>query len=154
MQWIRNPRDFYAGLMFMAFGLAAIVLSGSYPVGEASRMGPGYMPRALGMLLLVFGAVLGLKGFASSDEEQPTWNWRPLFIVLLAVGLFSLAAKWLGVIAASIVLIFVASAASREFRWKEALASGAILGTAAVAVFVYGLGIPLRIWPAFIGSGP
>jgi hypothetical protein len=42
--------------------------------------------------------------------------------------------------------------ASREFRWKEALLSGAIVGVAAVAVFVYGLGVPLPVWPAFVGG--
>ena len=153
MQWIRNPKDFHAGLLFMAFGLAAVVVSGSYAMGSASRMGPGYLPRALGILLLVFGAVLSLRGFRSTDEAQPRWNIGPLLVVLFSVGFFSLTAKWLGLVVASLALVFIASMASKEFRWKEALVSGAILGLAAMVVFVYGLGLPLPIWPTFIGSG-
>jgi uncharacterized membrane protein YjgN (DUF898 family) len=148
---IRNPKDLAAGLLFMAFGLAAVVISASYAAGTASRMGPGYLPRALGVLLLVFGTFLALRGLRPASDPSSRWNVRPLFTVLVAVGFFSLTAKWLGVVVATIALVFIASTASREFRWKESLVSGAILGLAAVAVFVYALGVPLPVWPAFIG---
>ncbi len=75
----------------------------------------------------------------------------PLLVVLAAVGLFSVAAKWLGVVASTLLLVVVASSVSGEFRWREALLSGLVLGAAAVAVFVYALGIPLPVWPAFVG---
>jgi hypothetical protein len=153
MRVIRNPKDFYAGLMFMSFGLAAVLLSGSYPVGAASRMGPGYFPRVLGVLLLVGGAVLCLRGFKPTAEAEPRWHLRPLAIVLLSVGLFCVTVKWLGLVAAGMTLVFASSVASREFRWKEALISAAVLAVASVVVFVYGLGMPLPVWPAFIGGG-
>jgi hypothetical protein len=59
----------------------------------------------------------------------------------------------LGLIATSILLVFVSSMAGHEFRWKEALVSGLILGAAATAVFVHGLAIPLPVWPSFLGLG-
>jgi hypothetical protein len=85
-------------------------------------------------------------------EPQPQWQWRPLAIVLLGVGVFSLA-PWLGVILTSVLLVFISSSASQEFRWKEALVSGAIQAVAVVAIFIYGLGMPLPIWPFFVGGG-
>ncbi|MBV5331034.1 tripartite tricarboxylate transporter TctB family protein, partial [bacterium] len=63
MPLIGNPKDFFAGLLFMAFGLAALVLSGDYTIGTAARMGAGYFPRVLGILLLGMGALLALRGF-------------------------------------------------------------------------------------------
>jgi hypothetical protein len=152
MELVRNPKDFLAGLLFMAFGIAALVLSHSYEIGEASRMGPGYFPRVLGILLLGFGAILSLRGLRPTMEPQPQWQWRPLAIVLLGVGVFSLA-PWLGVILTSVLLVFISSSASQEFRWKEALVSGAIQAVAVVAIFIYGLGMPLPIWPFFVGGG-
>jgi putative tricarboxylic transport membrane protein len=152
MHLIRNPKDFYAGLLFMAFGLAALLLSGSYPVGSASRMGPGYFPRVLGTLIIVLSAALSLRGLRSSSDPQSYWRWRPLVIVLASVGLFSVTATWLGLAVASLLLVFASSAASHEFRWREALISGLILGVAAVLVFVLGLGMPLPVWPTFIGG--
>ena len=152
MQRIRNHEDFYAGLLFMAFGLAALVLSGSYAIGHASRMGPGYFPRVLGFLLLGFGALLSLTAFRSSGETQPRWRLRPLLTVLVSVGFFGLTAKWLGTVVAAMALVFIASVASTEFRWKEALISAAIQSVCAAALFVYGLGIPLPVWPVFIAG--
>ena len=153
MPFIRNPKDFYAGLLFMAFGLAALVLAQDYSPGTASRMGPGYFPRILGVLLLGLGVILSLGSLRSSAEPRIVWRWKPLVIVLFSITVFAMLAEWLGLVATALLLAFVSSAASAEFRWKEALLSGAILGIAAVAVFVYGLGIPLPVWPAFIGGG-
>ncbi len=148
---IRNPKDLVAGLLFAAFGVLAVVVSSSYAMGSASRMGPGYLPRALGVLLIAFGAALALRGLRPGAGARVRWNVVPLLVVLAAVGLFSMAAKWLGVVASTLLLVVVASAVSGEFRWREALISGLVLGAAAVAVFVYALGIPLPVWPAFVG---
>jgi Tripartite tricarboxylate transporter TctB family len=153
MKLIRNPKDFYAGLLFMSFGLAALVISRSYPLGAVARMGPGYFPRVLGILLLGLGALLSLSGFRSTVEVLSGWRWRPLVIVLLSVGLFCLTAQWLGLVVASMTLVFISSVASEEFRWKEALISGAIQAVSVVAVFVYGLGMPFPVWPVFITGG-
>jgi len=147
---LQNPRDFLAGLLFMSFGGAALAISHSYTIGTAARMGPGYFPRALGILLIVLGALLSLRGFRASLEPQPEWHWRPLAVVLAGVGLFALTAQWLGLVLGGLALVFLSSAASPEPRWKEALASGVIQGVATAAVFVYGLGIPLPVWPVLL----
>ena len=152
MARVRNLRDLLAGLLFAAFGVVALVISRAYEIGAASRMGPGYFPRMLGLLLVVLGAVLALRGFWPSSEAQPGWRWRPLLVVLAGVASFTVAPR-LGLVAASLLLVFISSAASAEFRWKEALVSGAIQGGAAVVVFVYGLRIPLPIWPVFLAGG-
>ena len=68
---LQNPRDFLAGLLFMSFGAAALAMSQSYAIGTAARMGPGYFPRALGILLIVLGALLSLRGF------RPRWSRSP-----------------------------------------------------------------------------
>lgn len=153
MQLVRNPRDFCAGLLFMAFGLAALMIAQSYPLGTASRMGPGYFPRLLGVLLVGLGAVQSLIGLRGKSEPWPEWHWGPLLILLLSVSAFTLIAPWVGLVAAALTLVFLSSGASREFRWREALVSGAIQAAAAAAVFVYGLGLPLRVWPRFLAGG-
>jgi hypothetical protein len=150
MPLIRNPKDFLSGLLFMAFGLAALVLSGDYPIGVAARMGAGYFPRVLGILLLGLGGLLALGGLRATTEQQPVWRWKPLLIILLSVAVFILLGQRLGLVLASLILVFISSLASDEFSWKEALISGLIQGVVAVVVFVYGLSLPLPVWPAFI----
>jgi hypothetical protein len=154
MSMIRNPGNFWAGVLFMGFGAAALYFSQPYSVGVASRMGPGYFPRALGILLIGLGALLSLSTFWSAREsEKMRWRWRPLLIVLFSVCLFPWVMEFLGLIATSLLLVFIASMAGDEFHWKEALISGLILGLAATAVFVHGLAIPLPVWPPFLSGG-
>ena len=148
---IRNPRDFYAGLLFLAFGVVALVMSQAYPLGTAARMGPGYFPRLLGVLLVAGGGLQALLGLRSTLDAPPEWHWRPLFFLLIGVFLFMVAAPYLGLIVAGLALVFVSSMASQEFRWREALVVGLLQGVAAAALFVYGLGVPLPVWPQFGG---
>ena len=153
MAKIRHPKDFAAGLMFIAFGVAAIAIGGGYPLGVAARMGPGYFPRILGILLIVLGAVVTLRALRLDGAKITLESPRPLLIVLGSIVLFGLTARPLGLVVATILLIVVSSAASTEFRWKEALISGVILATLAVAGFIWGLGLQFSVWPTFLGKG-
>jgi hypothetical protein len=65
MSWIKGPKDFWSGMLFMAFGLIAVAVSSGYRMGIAARMGPGYFPRGLGVLLLILGAIIALRGLRS-----------------------------------------------------------------------------------------
>ncbi len=147
MPFIRNPKDFYSGLIFIAFGVAAIVIGSNYALGTAARMGPGYFPRLLGILLIVLGAALSLRALRSRGEPLPGWKWRPTIIVLGSVVLFGLMVNTAGLVLSTVVLIVLSSAASMEFRPKEALISGVLLAALCVGVFVIGLKLQLPIWP-------
>jgi hypothetical protein len=150
MAKIPRPKDFYAGLLFVAFGVFAIVIARNYPLGTAARMGPGYFPRLLGILLIVLGAALSLIALRGRGTPLPGWKWRPVSIVLLSVIAFGLVLTHAGLVLSTIGLIVVASTASREFRFRESLLSGALLAALSVGVFVIGLKLQLPIWP---GSG-
>ena len=147
---IRNRRDFYAGLLFVAFGVAALVFAQSYPLGTAARMGPGYFPRLLGFLLVGLGGLQCLISLRAGSSVQVEWRWRPLAILLISVSVFILLAPRLGLVAAGLALVFISSIANGEFRWREALVVGALVGGASAALFVVGLGVPLPVWPPFI----
>ena len=144
---ITNPKDFWAGALFVAIGVGTIILGSRYTLGSAARMGPGYFPRILGILLIVLAAVLALRGTRTSGPPLPRFHWRPLVVVLGSVVLFGAIVNWMGVALSTVILIVAASAASREFRPREALIAGVLLATLAVGVFVIGLQLQLPIWP-------
>jgi Tripartite tricarboxylate transporter TctB family len=150
MSFIRNPKDFYSGLIFIAFGIAAIIIGSNYALGTAARMGPGYFPRILGILLILLGAALSLRALRTRGSPVPVWKWRPTLIVLGSVILFGLIVNYVGMVLSTIILIVLSSAASHEFRPKEALISGVLLAALAVGVFVIGLKLQLPIWPSSI----
>jgi len=150
MAKIPRPKDFYAGLLFVAFGVFALIVARNYPLGTAARMGPGYFPHLLGILLIVLGAALSLTALRGQGPPLPGWKWRPVSIVLLSVVAFGLVLTHAGLVLSTIGLIAVASTASREFRFRESLLSGVLLAALSVGVFVIGLKLQLPIWP---GSG-
>lgn len=151
---IRRPKDFLAGGMFVAWGAAAMALSPGLTIGSAAKMGPGYFPFALGVLLFVLGAAVLLRGVLGAGSRQP-WpdlQIKPLAIVLLAVVLFSQALRPLGLPLSTALLVVLASRASHEFRWKEALLNASVLTVVVLAVFVYFLEFQLPIWPSFLAG--
>ena len=150
MSFIRSPKDFWAGVLFVSLGIAAIVISDNYKLGTAARMGPGYFPLILGILLIVLGAIITLRGVRINGEAIPAWKWRPLLVVSGSVVMFGAIVPTLGVLISTVLLIVAASAASHEFRPKEALIIGVGLAVLSVGVFIIGLKLILPIWPTFI----
>jgi len=137
-----------AGLLFVAFGAAALWLAAGYPYGTATRMGPGYVPVALGWSLVALGSAIALAGArAKTDDALPKSDARPLLFLLLGVGAFALLLESAGLIAAIFACVGVARLAERPYRSVESalLASG--LALAGAAIFVYGLGLPIPLVP-------
>jgi hypothetical protein len=150
MAAIRHPKDFWSGVIFVAIGVFAIVYGSKYTLGSAARMGPGYFPRILGILLILLGAIVALRALRVDGPPLPRWKWRPTVIVLGSVVVFGLIVQSVGIALSTVMLIFAASTASPEFRPREALIAGVLLAALAVGVFVIGLKLQLPIWPSFV----
>jgi len=144
---IRSPKDFWAGLLFIGLGVLAITVGSRYALGTAARMGPGYFPRILGILMIVLGLLLAFRSLRLKGEAVPAWHWRPVVLVLGSVVVFGLVVKTVGMAIATVILIVVASLGSHEFRLRDALISGVLLAVLCVGVFVVGLNLQLPIWP-------
>jgi len=147
MAVVRSPKDLVAGLLFIGTGIAAIAIAANYTLGTAARMGPGYFPRLLGMLLIVLGAILTVRSLRLTGPPLPGWKWRPVLVTLGSVVVFGLIVNHAGLVLSTILLIVMASAASQEFRPREAVISGIALAALAVGVFVIGLKLQIGIWP-------
>jgi len=150
MAAVRHPKDFWSGVIFIAIGLFAIIHGTKYTIGTAARMGPGYFPRILGILLIVLGGILALRALRLKGPPLPHWKWRPTVVVLGSVVLFGAIVQSVGIALSTVILIVGSSAASSEFRPRESLIAGVLLAALAVGVFVIGLKLQLPIWPAFL----
>ena len=125
MTFIKNPKDFWAGVLYIAFGATAIIIALNYPSGTAGRMGPGYFPRALGILLIALGLVLTLRALRLQGTAPTFPSFKPLLVVIGSVVVFGVAAPPLGLVAATILLVIVSSAASDELHGPVSLAGPA-----------------------------
>lgn len=144
---IRSSKDFYAALLFIALGAAVIWLSQNYPIGTAQRMGPGYFPTILGVLLAAIG--MGVLGQAFTISRPPVARFalKPLLLVLGAVAAFALLVQSAGLVVSTVVLLFVSALAGHEFRLREVLTMVVLLATASTAVFAVGLQLQFKVWP-------
>ena len=145
---IRSPKDFWAGLMFITFGLIAMVIAlKNYEFGTTLHMGPGYFPVVLGGLLSILGVVIAVTGLAIDGPKIPAFRLRPLFLVLASCLAYGYLMRPAGMILATAAMIIVSALGGHEFKWKEVavLSVGVIAFT--VLVFVKGLELPVPLWP-------
>lgn len=143
---IANNADVWSGVMFVAFGAAAVYFSRDYPMGTTMRMGPGYFPHYLGLLMILIGLVIGIRGVFAPGEPIGRWAFRPLLTLGLGVVLFGLAIEALGFVPALAILILASTLAGREFKLLEVSLLIAVLIAGAVGVFIYGIGLPYRLF--------
>ena len=143
-----GAKDFWAGLLLIAIGTAAVLVSRDYPLGTMLRMGPGYFPTLLGGLLVLFGMYLLVKGLRSAERIEAGWSLRALIVLPLSLALFGFLMDRAGLVPALAVLVLGSAAAGREFKPVEVVLLGAFLIAFSVAVFVWALGLPypLLVW--------
>ncbi len=158
-----SQKDFFSGLLFTTVGGAFAWGARDYEIGSAARMGPGYFPLMLGLLLVLLGIAITIKSFsgpgAGSGDRIGAFAWRPLLLVLLAnllfgvllVGLPSIGLPAMGMFVAIMALTLVASMARKGFRWKESLLLGAGLSLGSYLAFVRVLQLQFPVWPSFMG---
>ncbi len=140
-------KDIFAGLVFVFFGLWTVYLSRNYPMGTATRMGPGYFPTILGGVLAVLGVIIFVRSFWRAGERIPPIRLRPLALVTGAVLGFALLLKPLGLILATFILVFFSCLGGWQFRPREVIVLATILIFITIIFFVFGLGLQFNIWP-------
>ena len=148
MMRIRSPKDFWAGLIFIAIGGGFVLLAQQYRLGDMHRMGPAMFPTLVGALLAALGLIIAVRAFALDGAALPRFEARPIGVSILAIVLFGIALQWLGLVAAVAVLVLVGAYAARNVRPLENLALAAALIAFSAGVFVWLLGLPLPLWPA------
>ena len=144
---IKAPRDFWAGLMFIAFGVGFGWVAQNYQMGTSVRMGPAYFPTVLGGLLAVLGLAILVQSLIVSGSAVPKFYFRPLVLIVLATVLFGVLLKPLGLVLSVAVLVGVGAFGGFEFKWKEVSILYVVLAIFSVWVFVKGLGLPIPVWP-------
>ena len=152
---IRSPRDFWAGVMFMAFGAFFVAWSFThYAMGSALRMGPGYFPALLGGLLIFLGLVILAKSLVLDGPKVAAFHFKPLVLVSLSVVAYGYLMKPGGLAVATAAAVFIGALAGHEFKWKEVAVVAVVLVIFSWLVFVRGLTLPFPMCPQFIDNCP
>jgi putative tricarboxylic transport membrane protein len=142
-----NVPDVAFGIFLVALGALAFVLAGDLPVGSAAVMGPGYVPRALALLIMIYGAVMSVRAAFVRREPFPKVAVRPLLLIGAAVALFAILLPLVGLVLTSVAVVICAGFAAYDVRLRENAVLAVGLAAFAVLLFVTVLGLPIRVWP-------
>ena len=157
---IKSQKDFFSGLMFMVLGAAFAWGATKYSIGTGARMGPGYFPLMLGVLLAILGAVVAFNGLVIErvgGDKVGKWAWKPLCYIIGANlifgvclgGLPSIGLKSLGLIAGIYALTFVASIAEPGWKVKNTFFLGTALAVISYLAFIKLLKLQFPVWPVY-----
>ena len=158
-----SQKDFVSGLMFAIVGIAFAVGATNFDIGNAARMGPGYFPLLLGIVLALLGVIVTLQSFgrkkAGDDGSIGVVAWRPLTFILLAnlafgvllVGLPSIGLPPFGLIVAIYGLVLIAGYARPNHSLKESIVLATVLAVGSYGAFVYALNLQFPVLPWFLG---
>ena len=160
---IKSQKDFFSGLMFLVVGAAFAWGATSYSIGTGARMGPGYFPMLLGVLLAILGSVVmfySLVVETPSGDKVGSFAWRPIGYILgsnlafgvLLGGLPSIKLPSMGLIVAIYALVLIASKAGDSYKLRDVLILSTILAVGSYLAFIVLLKLQMPVWPTFIAG--
>lgn len=158
---IKSQKDFFSGLMFMGVGIAFAWGATTYSVGEGARMGPGYFPLLLGILMAILGGAITFKALVVETvggDKIGKWAFKPLILIILANlvfgvllgGLPSIKVPAMGLIVAIYALVFIASMAETGWKAKNTFILATVLAVGSYVAFIVALKLQFPVWPTFI----
>jgi hypothetical protein len=143
---VKSPQDFGAAILFLIIGVAGIYFGRDLTFGNASRMGPGFFPTILSCIIVLIGAIIGLRALTIEGPPIEPLKLRPLVFVLIAIVGFGYLIAQIGLAASAAGLTIFVAYARQQVNLKEAVVLAVLLAAFAVGVFAYALGQPLPIW--------
>jgi hypothetical protein len=158
---IKSQQDFFAGLMFLAVGVGFAWGATRYNIGEGARMGPGYFPLLLGIVLALVGAFIVFESLVVETEDGEkigTWAWKPLLFIIGANVVFGiclggippLGIPAMGLIVGIYALTFIASMAGDEHKNREVIVLATVLAILSYLAFIVLLNLQFPVWPSFM----
>lgn len=142
---IRSTKDFWTGLIYIAFGLSAILIARDYDMGTALKMGPAYFPTILGYLLILIGVIAFIRSFFQPGTPIGAFAFKALVLIVGSTIIFGFIVRGAGMAIALPVLVLISAYASTRFRWGPTLVLAAGLTVFCIFVFLKGLGVPLPV---------
>lgn len=148
-----KKRDIWSALLVFLLGSAITIGSFNYSIGTLTEMGPGYFPLILGVVLTILSFVIffssedrliiikNKKSKGSSNNRLRAW----VFIVLSMLS-FVVLSIYVGLLASTFSLVFIAALADKKNSIKSNLYLSAGLAVFVILVFHYFLKIQIPLW--------
>jgi hypothetical protein len=151
--WLNQyNRDYYGGGLMFLIGAGAVYKGMSYKMGTLSRMGPGYFPVAVGVVLAAMGVLIALGARrnvpAGAEKKYQPPEWRAWFCIVLSNIAFLVLGEYGGLLPATFAVVFISALGDRQNTLKSAFLLALAMALVAVVVFWWALSMqfPLFRW--------
>jgi hypothetical protein len=153
MHMLEHKRDYYAGGLMVLIGLGMALKGPSYRTGTLMHMGPGFMPTALGVILVFLGILIAMSAIATPageddrilPENPQWWGW---FCILAGPVLFIILGSYFGMAPAIFGCVFFSALGDREATLSNSILLGIVVTGFGVALFSDLLQVPLQAFPS------
>lgn len=145
--------DLMTALLFVVIGVGAFVIALGYEVGTLRRLGPGVFPLLVSGLLILIGVGLAIQVFLSGKFKglpslRPRFETvRALFFVMASLLAFALLVRPAGLFIATAMQVFIVTRAEQGRPVFGSIVLALALAVIAAVIFVYGVGLPIPLWP-------
>jgi hypothetical protein len=141
-------RDAAAGILFIAFGIFFGIYSIFYRLGTLLRMGPGFFPLVLSILVLLLGLIILIRAlYVPRSHEISVGSIRPVLTISISILAFAAMVNYFGLFISITTLVLLSRCAAQPFNAGRTLILGVALAVACSVLFVHLLGIPIRVFP-------
>ena len=141
-----NVPDLAFAVFLVALGALGFALSNQLSIGSAASMGPGYVPRGLSIVIMLYGLALGIRAIFSGRQSFPEIAFRPLILISASVAVFAIVLPLVGLAVTSAAVVICAGFAAYDVRLHENAVLALVLAAFAVLLFVKALGLPIAVW--------
>ena len=141
-----DRKDFLGGLMILVLGLATAMQASEYEIGSLRRMGPGFFPLSLGVILCGTGVLLMLTAKApAAPTERLAPEWRGWLCICAGIAAFVVLGQWGGLIPGTFGVVFIAALGDRQNTVLGSAVLGMVMTAACVVVFWWLLQVPFPL---------
>lgn len=144
---LRGGQDVVSGILFIILGALGLWFGRDYPMGTAVRLGTGVFPAILSWSLVGLGAIVAIQGYITDGDRLSGWAMRPLIAITASVIAFTFLIESTGLVVTMIVTMVIAAFGTPETRWKEFAIFSVIMILLGVAMFIWGLALPIKALP-------
>ena len=149
-----GKRDFYAGGLMLLLGLGIALKGSTYRAGTLMHMGPGFLPTALGILLILLGIAIAAASLAPDGADEHGGNqsllpehpqWWAWFCILMSPVAFIFFGRYFGMAPGTFACVFVAALGDHTATWKGSIVLATVVTVFGVALFSYVLKVPMPL---------
>jgi hypothetical protein len=152
MNRLHMKKDYYGGALLVLVGLATVVASTHYHIGELARMGPGFFPCAIGVLLAITGILVAINaedggdgGTALVGHAHGMPDIRGAVCIIVATLAFLFLGEYTGLLPATFAIVFISALGDRMNTVKQALILSVAMCVIAIVVFWWALQLQLPL---------